>query len=92
MFQHRHYVAVAASIAKLPVDVRDLVAARFVADFGRDNPKFDAARFVAAARGKQINGRDHQPSHAEMVRAVDQAVVELVAAGKIDPARAQRAN
>lgn len=59
MFQHRHYAAIAASLAKLDdPDVRAMAAVRLAADFQRDNPRFDSNRFMAAARGEPINRKD----------------------------------
>ena len=63
VFQHRHYKAIAAEIAEmryLPIgaDAQGAVIERFVAMFERDNPRFDRARFFAAASGNPSNGRD----------------------------------
>ena len=63
VFQHRHYKAIAALIAEmryLPIgaDAQGAVIERFVTMFEQDNPRFDRARFLAAANGKPSNGRD----------------------------------
>lgn len=58
MFQHRHYVKIAAIIAELPQAIRDEVALHFTKELTHTNLKFDAHRFFAAASGKPINGRD----------------------------------
>ena len=63
VFEHRHYKAIAAEIAEmryLPIgaDAQGAVIERFVALFASDNPRFDRARFLAAASGKPVNGRD----------------------------------
>lgn len=67
VFQHRHYKAVAARLNR----ARDTVGSgqpsagivKYVTDemadmFADDNPRFDRARFLAAASGKPSNGRD----------------------------------
>lgn len=60
IFQHRHYKAIAALIAGMsPVTrARDAIADDFADMFEQDNPRFDRARFLAAANGKPSNGRD----------------------------------
>lgn len=63
-FQHRHYKAIAAYFAA-EID-KPLYIATYLqylvfkaADmFEADNPRFDRARFIAAANGEPINGRD----------------------------------
>ena len=64
IFQHRHYKAIAAMLHeaiytpnaehKTLHQVRDQLADMFASD----NPRFDRARFLAAANGKPSNGRD----------------------------------
>lgn len=62
VFQHRHYVAIAAELYGLTYDMtivdRDMIIARFANLFESDNLRFDRARFLAAANGKPSNGRD----------------------------------
>lgn len=60
VFQHRHYKAIADLIATNMQgwDDRDSVVSQFAIMFERDNPRFDRARFLAAASGKPSNGRD----------------------------------
>lgn len=58
MFQHRHYVKIAAIIAELPEPIREEVALHFTKKLFCTNPKFDAHRFFAAASGNPITGRD----------------------------------
>ncbi len=64
MFQHRHYVAIAAVIANMPSHsprlwtTREEMTGQLADLFARDNPRFDRARFEAACQGKPINGRD----------------------------------
>jgi hypothetical protein len=60
VFQHRHYKAIAALIAvnMQGWEDRDSVSAQFAIMFQDDNPRFDRARFLAAANGKPSNGRD----------------------------------
>lgn len=59
LFQHRHY----AEIAKLLADADsrdDLLAIKsaFAILFQRDNSRFDRDRFMAAANGAPVNGKD----------------------------------
>jgi hypothetical protein len=60
LFQHRHYKAIAALIAKEDADngYGDVMRIPFANMFEDDNPRFDRARFLAAANGKPSNGRD----------------------------------
>lgn len=67
VFEYRHYKAIAALIAKTIVHPGNTPQARvgmetltngFAGMFASDNPRFDRARFLAAANGKPINGRD----------------------------------
>lgn len=58
LFQHRHYCRIAEIIASLDDDIRDRVADKFAFRLSGTNPQFSYARFVAAANGKPINGRD----------------------------------
>ena len=60
IFQHRHYKTLAAMIA---VNMegwpgRDDFVWHCAEMFASDNPRFDRARFLAAANGKPSNGRD----------------------------------
>ena len=62
-FQHRHYKAIANilnDMRYMPVgaDAQHGVIEAFLALFANDNPRFDRARFLAAASGKPSNGRD----------------------------------
>lgn len=64
VFQHRHYKAIAALIAAQAETGMDETIMypwrnRFADMFAKDNPRFDRARFLAAANGKPINGRDN---------------------------------
>lgn len=62
VFQHRHYKTIAAEIAGLTFDDKlvsvEHIRNRFANLFASDNPRFDRARFLAAASGKPSNGRD----------------------------------
>lgn len=60
VFEHRHYKAIAALIAKEDAEngYGDVMRIPFANMFASDNPRFDRARFLAAANGKPINGRD----------------------------------
>lgn len=60
VFQHRHYKAIATLIAaqRNGWSDADCVIAPFVEMLASDNPRFDRARFLAAANGKPSNGRD----------------------------------
>lgn len=62
MFQHRHYVKIAATIAALKDNFtreeRETIAHAFVAALRPDNPRFDPARFMDAAMGEPQTGRD----------------------------------
>ncbi len=58
-FQHRHYVKIADFLAKIKdEDTRHELTADFINMFQADNHLFDPRRFVAAANGLPINGRD----------------------------------
>jgi hypothetical protein len=57
MFQHRHYVALAAWIASESSFDED-AKIRFARMLQNDNPRFDMTRFIAAANGTPSNGRD----------------------------------
>lgn len=52
LFQHRHYVAIAAIIATLPECYRDFVATWFASKLRGTNPNFSQERFLAAAKGQ----------------------------------------
>lgn len=57
LLQHRHYVAIASIIASWPdTSYRDYAAVRF-ADALRCNPRFDAARFIAACQKESYDAR-----------------------------------
>ena len=69
VFQHRHYKAIAALFAgmehlntRIEGDEGDMMLSstvdQFADMFASDNPRFDRARFLAAANGKPSNGRD----------------------------------
>lgn len=60
VFQHRHYKAIAATLANAQNAVGQLhiLAEIFANDFAKDNPRFDRARFLTAAKGEPSNGRD----------------------------------
>jgi len=62
VFQHRHYKAIAAELSAhrdlIGLNAQCAVMVRFADVFERDNPRFDRARFLAAASGKPSNGRD----------------------------------
>lgn len=62
VFQHRHYKAIAAELAMhrdlIGLNAQCAVVVRFADMFASDNPRFDRARFLAAASGKPSNGRD----------------------------------
>lgn len=63
-FEHRHYKVIAAVIAAMPTSSMRLRASReraarhFANYFASTNPRFDCGRFLAAAKGEPINGRD----------------------------------
>jgi len=67
VFEHRHYKAIAACLADMQ-QVAGMtpgiaftpgeVVAHLAMLFASDNPRFDCARFLAAASGKPSNGRD----------------------------------
>jgi hypothetical protein len=56
LFQHRHYVRIAAIIAKL--DARHYIAHEFAKALEGTNPNFDSERFYNAAIGAPDTGRD----------------------------------
>lgn len=59
--QHRHFKAIAATIASFPFNhqyERLQMANHFADSLAGTNPKFDRERFVAAATGNPMNGRD----------------------------------
>ena len=58
LFQHRHYVAIAAVISRLPIGIRSLVAMAFTEALRGTNPAYAAQRFHDAAMGKPISHRD----------------------------------
>lgn len=60
MFQHRHYVFIAQTIASLDVsdETRCTVAEEFASALRDTNPNYDRSRFMSAALGKPENGRD----------------------------------
>jgi hypothetical protein len=47
-FTRRHFEAAARAIHNLDPLARDPVIQQYIAMFGRDNPRFDRERFVAA--------------------------------------------
>lgn len=67
VFEHRHYKAIAACLADMQQVASMTPGIAFTPKeavthlamlFASDNPRFDRARFLAAANGKPINGRD----------------------------------
>jgi hypothetical protein len=62
VFQHRHYVRIAETIAsirgKFGSDDTRIIAEHFADALRSTNPKFDRQRFISAAMGKPSNGRD----------------------------------
>lgn len=61
MFQHRHYAAIAALLSQLEAgDSPEHIRNVFAIMFKRDNQRFNWDRFIAAANGKPINGRDRR--------------------------------
>lgn len=56
LFQHRHYAEIARVLADLNA-APDTVKA-FGDLFANDNGRFDRHRFIAAARGEPVNGKD----------------------------------
>lgn len=62
VFQHRHYKAIAAELtdphSDMDASTMQRLRVRFAWLFASDNPRFDRARFLAAANGKPSNGRD----------------------------------
>ncbi len=58
IFQHRHYVAIARTLAACQPDTTESIITQFAKMFVLDNPKFDWGRFVAAARGHPQTGKD----------------------------------
>lgn len=67
VFEHRHFVAVAAILAEAlkrecsdldKVEVVERLRIDFTNAFARDNSNFDRVRFVAAAKGNPTTGRD----------------------------------
>ena len=67
-FQQRHYVKIAAAIADMPDFAPTLCAQKesvtntFADMLARDNPRFNRERFIAAAQGNPLNGRDKHGS------------------------------
>jgi hypothetical protein len=61
IFQHRHYAAIAKllSLAQ-PDDSPEAIKEQFADLFKRDNWAFQWDRFMAAANGKPLNGRDER--------------------------------
>lgn len=62
LFEHRHYVAMAAILAKLDAEqfgtiAPEDVARHFANELQGTNPAYDRTRFYEAATGKP-NGRD----------------------------------
>jgi hypothetical protein len=59
VFQHRHYAEIASLLSQLEGDcTADEVRTAFAGMFARDNEKFQRERFLAAANGSPVNGRD----------------------------------
>lgn len=62
-FQRRHYKAIASLLANfkyqpIGADCQHAMIEEFSSMFAADNARFDRARFLAAASGQPINGRD----------------------------------
>ena len=62
VFQHRHYVRIAETIAsirgKFGSDDARIIAEHFADALRGTNPNFDRQRFISAAMGEPSNGRD----------------------------------
>ena len=61
MFQHRHFVLIAETIARLDCvndDQRREIARDFAGALAGTNSNFDRERFLSCAVGKPSNGRD----------------------------------
>jgi len=58
IFQHRHYAAIAKVLSEAKTAAG--IESALLVLFQRDNPGFDAARFLAAAKGEPINGKDRR--------------------------------
>jgi hypothetical protein len=62
VFQHRHYVRIAETIAsicgKFGSDDARIIAEHFADALRGTNPNFDRQRFVDAAMGEPSSGRD----------------------------------
>jgi hypothetical protein len=60
--QHRHFKLVADIIRRMGERgfkaTTDDIARQFANELCDTNPRFDRARFLAAANGKPLNGRD----------------------------------
>ena len=60
LFEHRHFVRIAAIIAEIPESMREDVANHFAMALRSSNPRFDYDRFESAATGKPVKNRDKQ--------------------------------
>ena len=66
LFQHRHYKAIAAILADAATadqhsrEAAIVLLGRFATMFANDNPRFDRARFIAAANGAAVNVKDER--------------------------------
>jgi hypothetical protein len=73
LFQHRHYRKIAEILAECRQDMRDIAHADLIGLFAYrlvgTNPNFDRARFLAAAMGEPINGRDGTRRQREPINA-----------------------
>ncbi len=58
VFEHRHFKVIAGIIAGAPAKDRSQLAQWFANELAATNPRFDRARFIAAANGQPSNGRD----------------------------------
>lgn len=56
IFQHRHYASIAKVLADQNCD--NGICRAFSDMFRADNPSFIPSRFMAAARGEPVNGKD----------------------------------
>jgi hypothetical protein len=58
LFQHRHYAAIAKVLSEAHTHAG--VESALLVMFQRDNPNFDATRFLAAAKGEPIKNKDRR--------------------------------
>lgn len=59
LFQHRHYCKIAEILATISDDdIRKRITALFSQKLHGTNPTYSEKRFISAAMGMPINGRD----------------------------------